>query len=82
MDQLAGARDGDIDCGMAYAAADLWGTTRCQEMATQILCSLASCADATVQRAVAGFFRLKRDTFELNQNMRTIIHNVRSNTKR
>jgi len=81
LDHLAGPREPDIDRGLAYAAANLWDTPRCQEIATQILCSLASCEDSMVQRAVAEHFRLRRDTFLLNQNMRIIIESVRSNPR-
>jgi hypothetical protein len=78
-DYLTGSRNVYVDRGLAYAAADLWATARCQEMATHILCTLASSEDRSTQGAIAGLFRLKRDSFELNQNMRTIINNVRAN---
>jgi hypothetical protein len=48
-------------------------------MATRILSSLASSDDESVQRAVAGVFRLTRDYFEIDDSMRLIIESVCSN---
>lgn len=77
--QLAGDRTPDIDRGLAYAATHLWTSKRCREMATRILCTLASSHDETVERAVASIFRLTHDYFEIDENMRLIIESVCSN---
>ena len=48
-------------------------------MATRILCVLAGSDNESIQRAVAGIFRLTRDNFELDANMRMIIDEVVTN---
>ena len=77
--QLSKDSNPDINRGMAYAAARLWSSKVCRETATQILVSLASSTDDSVQGAVAGVFRLARDCFEMDDSMRAIIERVCSN---
>jgi hypothetical protein len=79
MRQLEGERSPDIDLGLAYAATHIWTSKRSREIATRILCILAGSDTESVQRAVASIFRLTRDYFELDDNMRMIIDKVASN---
>jgi hypothetical protein len=76
---LEGARSPDLDRGLAYAATHMWTSKRYREVATRILCVLAGSENESVQRAVASIFRLTRDYFELDANMRKIIDNVTLN---
>ena len=79
MRQFEGDRSPDIELGLAFAATHLWTTKRCREIATRILCILAGSDNESIQRAVASIFRLTRDYFELDANMRMIIDKVASN---
>jgi hypothetical protein len=74
--QLSKDPNPDISRGMAYAAARLWSSKICREMATEILVRLASSTDDSVQRAVASVFRLARDCFDVDDSMRAIIESV------
>ena len=76
---LEGARNPELDCGLAYAATHIWTSKRCRENATRILCVLAGSDNKSVQHAVASIFRLTRDNFELDANMRKIIDKVTFN---
>jgi len=71
--------DEDILRGLAYAASHVWGQNICRPMATDILCALASHPAKSIQCAVADVFRLNRDNFELNAEMRRVIQAVRGN---
>ena len=72
-------RSPDIQLGLAYAATHLWTSKSCREIATRILSVLACSDNEAVQRAVATLFRITRDHFELDPNMRKIIEEVASN---
>ena len=47
-------RIADIDRGLAYAATHIWASPRCRDVATLILCALATSDDKAVQSAVVS----------------------------
>ena len=52
-------------CGLAHAASHLWSQRRCRKLSKEILDSLISFTDQSVQNIVARFFRTNQNQFEL-----------------
>ncbi|PSF34941.1 ATP-binding protein [Aphanothece hegewaldii CCALA 016] len=62
-----------ILCGFAHASCHLWSDRICRKIATRILCSLATYSSPFIENTLTHFFRLNRDHFQLNREMRELI---------
>ena len=60
-------------CGLAHAASHLWVQRRCRAIAAEILHTLTSSPNTSIQHAVASVFRWSRDHFELDTGMVKLI---------
>jgi hypothetical protein len=62
-----------ILCGLAHAASHLWSMPRCRALAAEILYSLSSSANPSIQHAVANVFQWSQERFQLDPGMLKII---------
>ena len=62
--------------GLAYGASELWDHSNCHPPAKQILCTLASHPDDSVQDGVGSVFFRQRDAFKLTAPMRELIATI------
>jgi nucleoside phosphorylase len=65
-----------ILCGLAQAASHLWIQIKCRVIAAEILYTLASSSNTSIQHAVASVFRWSRDRFQLNPGMLKIVEAI------
>lgn len=65
--------------GLAHGASHLWKHSNCRKSATQVLTKLARSRNPLILHAVTDLFRLHREDFDLNPEIRRIINEVTKN---
>ncbi|MCY7380999.1 MAG: hypothetical protein LH628_00090 [Microcoleus sp. CAN_BIN18] len=65
-----------ILCGLAHAASHLWIQIKCRAIAAEILYTLASSSNTSIQHAVASVFGRSGDRFQLNRGMLKIVEAI------
>lgn len=65
-----------ILCGLAHAASHLWIHIKCRAIAAEILYTLASSSNTSIQQAVASVFGRSGDRFQLNPGMLKIVEAI------